>query len=223
MIFNILYEDDDILVVNKPPGLPVIAEGWNPDAPYLIKLLSKSHGKLWVVHRLDKFTSGVVICAKNAYAHRFLNDQFEKRQVRKKYHAILEGVPSWESIVTNQSLRVNSGRSHRTIIDNSNGKESSTEFHLITSIDCYSLVEASPKTGRTHQIRAHAANLGFPILGDLLYGGHKNKYINRLALHSHLISFSHPSTKLFMEITAPYPLDFAYFQFILGFDTRLSK
>ena len=215
MNIEILFEDEDILVVNKPPGLPVIAEGWQPEAPYLIKLLSKTHGKLWVVHRLDKFTSGVVICAKNANAHRFLNYQFEKRQVIKKYHAILEGIPDWEFTTSTQPLRNNSGRSHRTVVDIDNGKEASTDFRIINSIDCYVLVEATPKTGRTHQIRAHAANLGYPILGDLLYGGHKNKYLDRMALHSHLISFSHPTTKRLMEISAPYPLDFAYSQFIL--------
>ena len=217
MDINILHEDDDILVVNKPSGLAVIAEGWQADVPYLIQLLSKTHGKLWVVHRLDKYTSGVVICAKNAFAHRFLNGQFEKRQVRKKYHAIVEGAPDREYVISNQPLCTNSDRSHRTVVDTRNGKEASTEFHLINSIDCYSLVEVSPKTGRTHQIRAHAANLGFPILGDLLYGGHKNKYIDRMALHSHLLSFTHPRTKLPIEITAPYPLDFAYSHFILGF------
>ena len=217
MIIQILFEDEDILVVNKPPGLPVIAEGWQPEAPYLIKLLSKSHGKLWVVHRLDKFTSGVVICAKNANAHRFLNSQFENRQVTKKYHATLEGVPEWEFTTSTQPLRKNSGRSHRSVVDIKNGKEASTDFRLLNSIGLYSLVEASPKTGRTHQIRAHSTNLGFPILGDLLYGGQKNKYIDRMALHSHQISFMHPNTKLLIEITAPYPLDFAYSHFLLGF------
>ncbi|MFC2065122.1 RluA family pseudouridine synthase [Chloroflexota bacterium] len=222
MKIDLLFEDEDILIINKPPGLSAIAEGWQPESPNLIKLLSNIHGRLWVVHRLDKNTSGVMVCAKNAESHRSLNIQFEKRQVNKHYHAILEGVPEWKFAIADQSLRINSGRSHRTVVDTIHGKAASSSFKILKTIKHYSTVEVSPITGRTHQVRVHSANLGFPILGDLLYGGHKNKYIDRMALHAQLISFSHPRTNHLMEITAPYPSDFAFSLFVLGFDNLAS-
>jgi RluA family pseudouridine synthase len=215
---EVLFENDAVLVVNKPAQLPVIAEGWDISAPYLMNILEKNFGNLWVVHRLDKPTSGALLIAKNADAHRNLNKQFENRQVKKIYHAIIEGVPKWRSTTSNQPLRSNSGHSHRTIIDTKNGKAASTSFRLLKSSDLFSIVEASPKTGRTHQIRAHIANLYYPILGDRVYGGHENEHIDRVALHSYLIGFENPTTNQFMEVIAPYPTDFSNALFLLGIE-----
>lgn len=215
---EILFENDDFLVVNKPAGLPVIPEGWNTNAPYLLKNLLNHYPRLWVVHRLDKPTSGAVLFAKNPDTHRSLNIQFENHKITKVYHAIIEGVPEWRSAFSNQPLRANASRSHRSVVDNIKGKTASTTFLTLKSSDQYALIEASPKTGRTHQIRAHLADLGHPILGDHLYGGHVTELIERTALHSYIIAFEDPNTNQAIEVKAPYPSDFSNALSMIGFD-----
>ena len=213
---EVIFEDENILAVNKPAGLPVLPDGWDPKAPYLLEILSNDHRKLWVVHRLDKLTSGVVLFAINAEAHRFLNIQFEHHRINKVYHAIIEGVPNWISITCDQPLRMNVGHSHKTVVDIKLGKPSSTTFNLLDTNNKFSLIEALPKTGRTHQIRAHLSNIGFPILGDSLYGGHGNKFISRMALHSYSISFEDMNTDQHQTITASYPIEFSRALSLLG-------
>src|SRR5512144_3038733 len=97
---NILYEDEHVLVVDKPAGLPVLPDGWEKDAPYLVKSLEEGYGKLFIVHRLDKITSGVMIFAREAETQRILNIQFEGHQAEKVYHAMVEGNPKWEEKIT---------------------------------------------------------------------------------------------------------------------------
>jgi RluA family pseudouridine synthase len=208
MLIDILFEDSDLLVVNKPSGLPVLPDGWNKDAPYLIKLLQTEFGRLWVVHRLDKVTSGVFLLARSAVAHRAINIQFEHHQVAKKYHAILVGVPAWIQKHATQPLKQNSGHSHRTVVDWTNGKQASTQFQVTQFSQEYIFVEAFPKTGRTHQIRAHASALGHPILADNLYGAPLTDIISRPALHACNLQFTHPINGLRLDLTAPYPDDF---------------
>src|SRR6185369_11240081 len=99
-IMQIIHEDDQILIINKPAGLPVLPDGWDREAPYLAKMLEAKYGKIWVVHRIDKITSGIIIFALTAEAHRSLNIQFEKHQVEKKYHAIMTGSPKWDEKIT---------------------------------------------------------------------------------------------------------------------------
>jgi RluA family pseudouridine synthase len=208
MQFTILFEDSDLLVVDKSAGLPVLPDGWEPAAPYLVNLLQAKYGKLWIVHRLDKFTSGVLLLARNASAHRSLNIQFEHRQVTKKYRAILVGVPGWNEIRASHPLRQNSGHSHRTVVDLKNGKLAFTSFHVIRSSSRHTLVEASPETGRTHQIRAHASALGFPILADNLYSAPPTHFIPRIALHAFSLEIIHPVNLQPLTFSASYPPDF---------------
>jgi RluA family pseudouridine synthase len=208
MLIPILFEDQDLLVVDKPAGLPVLPDGWDPASPYLVDLLQADYGKLWIVHRLDKVTSGVLLLARNAAAHRNLNMQFEHRQVLKKYHAILVGVPDWLEKQASQPIRSNSGHSHRTVVDWKNGKPSITRFQVIQIGSGHTLVEASPETGRTHQIRTHAAALGFPILADGLYGAPPTAYISRPALHAFSLQILHPVDQKTMDFLAPYPSEF---------------
>jgi len=208
MEINILFEDSDILVVDKPAGISVLPDGWDKSSPFLTKLLEASFHRLWVVHRLDKITSGILLFARNATSHRSLSIQFEQHLVTKIYHAIFNGVPDWSIKRSSQPLRQNSGHSHHTVVDWTNGKKALTNFHVLQTIKGYSLVEASPETGRTHQIRAHAAALGYPILADRLYGALPTEIISRPALHAMNLRILHPTSGLVIDFSAPYPADF---------------
>ena len=205
---QIIHKDDDILVINKPADLPVLPDGWDKDAPYLVKMLEEKFDKAWVVHRIDKSTSGIIIFALTAEAHRSLNIQFEKHLVEKTYHAILNGSPKWLDKITKFPLRANVGSKHRTVVDNRNGVRSETRFRLLKQNQLAALAEAMPMTGRTHQIRVHAYALGYPLLGDILYSAPETDIVSRAALHAYSLSFDHPTTGERLTFSAPYPADF---------------
>ena len=205
---DIIYQDEHILIINKPEGLSVLPEGWDKDATYLVKTLEEQFDKIWVVHRIDKVTSGIIIFALTAEAHRSLNIQFEKHLVEKTYHAILNGSPKWLDKITKFPLRANVGSKHRTVVDNRNGVRSETRFKILKRYHASALVEAMPMTGRTHQIRVHAYALGFPLLGDILYSAPETNIISRPALHAYSLKFTHPTTNEVMSFQAEYPGDF---------------
>ena len=218
---DIIYKDEQILAINKPAGLSVLPEGWEPDAPYLVKMLEAEYGKIWIVHRLDKFTSGVIVFALTAEAHRALNIQFEKHETNKVYRAITVGAPPWKERTTKFPLRVNVGHKHRTMVDNKKGVRAETIFKVLNwnqassdelafteDVKGMALVEARPTTGRTHQIRVHAYALGYPLLGDALYSAPESDIIDRPALHACSLSFNHPVSNERVTFTAPYPVDF---------------
>jgi RluA family pseudouridine synthase len=218
---DIIYKDEHILIINKPAGLSVLPEGWEPDAPYLVKMLEEEHDKIWVVHRLDKYTSGVIVFALTAEAHRALNIQFEKHETNKVYRAITVGAPPWKEKITKFPLRVNVGHKHRTMVDNKKGIRAETIFKVLNwnhrssddlsfseDVKGMALVEARPMTGRTHQIRVHAYALGYPLLGDALYSAPESDIIDRPALHAYSLSFNHPISNERVTFTAPYPADF---------------
>ena len=206
---EILFQDPSILVVDKPAGIPVLPDGWEQDAPFLLKQLEEQFGKLWVVHRLDKITSGVMVFARTAVAHRTLNIAFEHHEAHKSYHAIVIGLPPWDDHTARHPLRINVGHSHRTVVDHSRGKPSETHFHILERYAGNCLLEAIPATGRTHQIRVHAYTLGYPLLGDTLYSAPPTDLIARPALHAQSLKITHPLTGESLAFTAPYPQDFA--------------
>lgn len=212
-----LYLDEHILVINKPAGLSVLPDGWEPQAPYLVKLLEANFGKIWVVHRLDKITSGVLVFARTADAHRMLNRQFEQHEVEKIYHAFVEEAPGWEEKDCRMPLRINVGHKHRTAVDHKRGKPAETRFNVLKRFQAGALLEARPLTGRTHQIRAHLFALGHPLLGDVLYGAQGTKLIERPALHALALTFAHPGSGERVTYNAPYPTDLEKLQERLNF------
>ena len=224
MKYQIIYEDDDILVVDKPSGLRTIPDGYQPLLPCLASLLRSKYGIVYVVHRLDKDTSGVMLFAKNVESHRNLNKQFHDRSIVKTYHAICAGYPEWKTITADFPLLVNGDRQHRTIIDNLSGKSAKTYFSTINSAGEYHIISAQPHNGYTHIIRAHAAALAIPLLSDPLYHNPtvpKNvqmrlDVIPRIALHSWQIQFTHPVTRNNVSFRADYPPDFVNAALQLG-------
>lgn len=213
----LLYEDHALLVVNKPAELRTIQDGYDPILPHLVGLLREIYGEVWIVHRLDKDTSGAILFARTAEAHRTLNRQFEQRQTGKEYHALVIGSPDWEEREINLPLRVNGDRQHRTVVDPQKGRPASTTCRVLHRYQDVSLIAATLHTGYTHQIRAHLSTLGLPLVGDPLYKslrpedrGRKapSLPIQRTALHARMLRFTHPITEKEVTITAPYTADF---------------
>jgi tRNA pseudouridine32 synthase / 23S rRNA pseudouridine746 synthase len=202
-----LFEDDDVLAVNKPEGLASIPERDTTQENLLSLLSAARHTKLYIVHRLDKEVSGVIIFAKNAAAHRFLNEQFSHHTVRKTYRAVVHGVITQKGGTIDVPLRqFGSGRMG---VDSKRGKKSVTTFHVLKRFAAHTLVEVHPVTGRRHQIRVHLYRLGHAIVGDPMYGERAMQYpFPRLMLHAQKIEVRLPSGNEVM-IEVPMPESFA--------------
>jgi RluA family pseudouridine synthase len=200
----ILYEDNDVVAVNKPEGLVSNARGGQEGlAP---RLAAAGAGRLFIVHRLDKEASGVLLLAKNAEAHRFLNDLFSRGEVRKTYVAVALGKISQSRGVIDKPIReFGSGRMG---IDSERGKPSRTEFEVTERLKDSTLVKVRPRSGRRHQIRVHFCSIGHPLAGDLKYGDRSvQRAYPRLMLHALDISFKRPGGEE-VKIEAPIPKSF---------------
>lgn len=214
---NIIYEDDDIIVLDKTRGMVVYPAQGNYSGTlvnallYHTKNLSDINGVMrpGIVHRLDKDTSGIMVIAKNNAAHENLARQFSTRQVEKTYLAVVWGIINENAATINAPIgRHPVNRLQMTVTDE-NAKEAITHFQVIERFSEFTYVKVNIETGRTHQIRVHMKFIGHPIVGDLVYSKKKNPFkINGQALHSYKISFNHPRTKEQLEFEASIPDDF---------------
>ncbi|HZK57127.1 MAG TPA: RluA family pseudouridine synthase [Clostridia bacterium] len=211
---NIVYEDDDIIIVNKQQGVVVHPTSdtfsgtlVNGLLYYYGSNLSDINGIMrpGIVHRIDRDTSGLLVAAKNNNSHRILAEQFKQRMVSRKYHAIVSGVIK----ETNATIDAPIGRDpvnrlKRTVIGG--GKQAVTYFRVLNRFKNYTYIEAALKTGRTHQIRVHFSYIGKPILGDPVYGYKNSKFrLKGQVLHAKTLGFIHPTKKEYMEFTSDLP------------------
>jgi 23S rRNA pseudouridine1911/1915/1917 synthase len=224
---DILFEDDDLLVLNKPAGIVVHPAAGNEEHTLVNALLHHCAGKLsgiggvarpGIVHRLDKETSGCLVVAKTDAAHQSLAEQFAGRSVEKIYHAIVCGEMTQKSgEISGAIARHPIHRKQMSVTTNGKGRASRTGFRVLEILRGATLVEAMLYTGRTHQIRVHFQHLGFPVLGDTVYGVRQNKRtgqvltisVPRQMLHAQHLAFIHPRTGKQQSCDAPYPTDFS--------------
>ncbi|OGO22276.1 MAG: pseudouridine synthase [Chloroflexi bacterium RBG_16_50_9] len=213
MPLNILYENDDLLVVDKPAGLTVHPAPGHP-AHTLVNAILAHYPHLTdigdslrpgIVHRLDKDTSGVMLVAKNRVAQANLAEQFKNRTIVKAYLVLVRGKLKPENGVIEAALGRDPGNRQRMAVV-SRGREARTEYRVVKYLGDATLLEVRPETGRTHQIRVHLAAIGFPVVGDATYGV-KSKYLSRQFLHACRLGFKLPATGQYMEFTSPLPPD----------------
>jgi RluA family pseudouridine synthase len=221
----VVYMDDTILVINKPSGYLAMPDRFDPDSPVVIRELETSHGRLWPVAPPDLDSSGLLLMARTDDANRRLSLGFEAGELARTYHVVVQGRPAWTETSCALPLMVDGDRKHRTIIDGS-GKSACTSFKVLGSFGRLSLLEAIPRTGRTHQIRVHLAALGYPVLCDALYGDGKPLFLStikrrwkgdarterplmqRVAVHAWSVDLSHPADGQPIRFEAQYPKDF---------------
>ena len=219
---NIIYEDNDILIINKEKGMVVHPGAGNPDGTLVNAIMAKCKDSLsgiggkirpGVVHRIDKDTSGLVIIAKNDKTHIDISDQIKNREVEKTYLALVRGNIKENEAVINMPIGRSTKDRKKMAVDKK-GKEALTEFKVLERYDGFTYVEVKIKTGRTHQIRVHMAEIGYPIVGDEVYSNGRNPFgIKGQMLHAAKLGFIHPITKEKVVFEAPLP---KYFQNILG-------
>jgi RluA family pseudouridine synthase len=226
--YEVIFSDPAILVCSKKSGLLVAADRYDPKAPRLDLLASEEWGRLFAVHRIDKDTSGLVVYARTGESHRALSLAFQERRVRKVYHALIHGRLPEGEVAVDAPLLPDGDSRHRTTVNKKDGKPSRTVFRQRDICGPYSLIEALPETGRTHQIRAHLRFLGLCVVCDSLYSGNtkpvklsdfkrswrgdpweEQPLLDRLALHAYQLAFAHPQPGESVSFTAPYHKDFA--------------
>ena len=231
---NISFEDKDIIVINKKPGLVVHPGAGNKQGTLVNGLISYNPSlsylpRAGIVHRLDKDTSGLMVVAKNEKSFLNLVNQLKERTVKRQYSAIVVGEPSLAGIINKPIGRHPRYRTKQAVIEN--GKEAITQYKVVENMRGYSLIEVFLKTGRTHQIRVHLSYLGFPIIGDAVYGGRKKfakdtsdilrkkiQNFKRQALHASTLVLNHPSKNKPIDFKSELPEDMIHLIYSLKHD-----
>ena len=213
---DIIYEDEDVIVVNKARGMVVHPAAGNYSGTlvnallYHCKNLSGINGVIrpGIVHRLDKDTSGIMICAKNDEAHLSLSQQIQAKTARRTYLAVVRGnIKTDSGTIETQIARDKVDRKKMAVVKE-NGREAITDYEVVERFGKYTLVRCKLRTGRTHQIRVHMEYLGYPLVGDPKYSPMKTPFaIKGQALHSQTLEFTHPRTGERMQFEAPLPED----------------
>lgn len=218
---EVIYEDNDIIVVNKPKGLVVHPGNGNPDGTLANAIMAMCKDSLsgiggslrpGIVHRLDKDTSGLLIIAKNDKAHIAMSNQIKERKVKKTYIALVRGnIKENEATINMPIARNPKDRTKMAVIKG--GKEAITHFKVLKKNNKYTLLEVNIETGRTHQIRVHMAEIGYPVVGDIIYSNGKNDFgVIGQCLHAKKLEFDHPITGKHMILEAKIP---EYFEKII--------
>ena len=219
---DILYEDDDLLMVNKPKGMVVHPSAGHTTGTLVNAVmyhckedLSGINGVMrpGIVHRIDKDTTGVLVICKNDKAHNFVAEQLKEHSITRKYRAIVNGVIKEDEGTVNAPIGRHPTERKKMAINEKNGKRAVTHYRVLERFANHTYIECQLETGRTHQIRVHMASLHHPLLGDTVYGSQKNPYhLEGQTLHAMVLGLIHPSTGSYLEVTAPLP---EYFQKLL--------
>lgn len=219
---DILYEDDDLLMVNKPKGMVVHPSAGHTTGTLVNAVmyhckedLSGINGVMrpGIVHRIDKDTTGVLVICKNDKAHNFVAEQLKEHSITRKYRAIVNGVIKEDEGTVNAPIGRHPTERKKMAINEKNGKHAVTHYRVLERFANHTYIECQLETGRTHQIRVHMASLHHPLLGDTVYGSQKNPYhLEGQTLHAMVLGLIHPSTGSYLEVTAPLP---EYFQKLL--------
>lgn len=212
---DILYEDDDLLIVNKPKGMVVHPAVGHSTGTLVNAIMYHCQGNLsgingeirpGIVHRIDKDTTGSLIICKNDEAHRNIAEQIKEHSVTRRYVGVVAGTFSEESGTVEGAIGRHPNDHKRMTINEKNGKPAVTHYRVLQTLKGASFMEFELETGRTHQIRVHMASISHPLLGDTVYGNSKNPYkLQGQALHARTIGFIHPTTGEYIEVSAPIP------------------
>lgn len=211
---DIIYEDDDIAVINKAQGMVVHPAAGSYDNTlvnallYHLKSLSSINGVVrpGIVHRLDKDTSGLLVVAKNDFAHISLQQQIASKSAKRYYYALVDGVVSKdEGVIRNFIDRSSKDRKLMAVSRNNSGREAITLYKVVERFPNYTFMEYELKTGRTHQIRVHSKHMGHTVVGDKQYGGSNKFCLNGQLLHAHKLVLTHPRSGEIMTFSAPLP------------------
>lgn len=212
---DILYEDEDVLVVNKPKDMVVHPSAGHTEGTLVNAVLAHCKGNLsgingvmrpGIVHRIDKDTTGALLICKNDEAHRDLAEQLKEHTIRRRYRAIVAGNLKEDEGTVDAPIGRHPVDRKKMAINHKNGKEAVTHYRVLERFGNATYIECRLETGRTHQIRVHMSSLGHPLLGDETYGPSKNPYhLQGQALHAMILGFVHPRTGAYMEFTAPLP------------------